>query len=185
LDRPSLHDALPISYMIYERSKSADMMFDPITDGAGNELPMSAALYEYRYEISADTDLLKRAYDPFIKTLNQYKNTYAAIYATDVTKQVTKAKLRAYQSVTDMLLHPQQVTKDMYTNQLDVIQKELAPIMRRFAKLKEKDYGLEKIHFRDLKAPLDPEFNPATTLREAKTMILDALKVMGPEYTAI
>ncbi|HLR09719.1 MAG TPA: oligoendopeptidase F [Bacillota bacterium] len=177
-----VHDA---PYMIYERSKSADMMFDPITDGAGNELPMSAALYEDRYEISADTDLRKRAYDSFIKTLNQYKNTYAAIYATEVTKQVTMAKLRGYESVTDMLLHPQQVTKDMYTNQLDVIQKELAPIMRRFAKLKEKDYGLEKIHFRDLKAPLDPEFNPATTFREAKTMILDALKVMGPEYTAI
>lgn len=177
-----VHDA---PYMIYERSKSADMVFDPITDGAGNELPMSAALYEDRYEISADTDLRKRAYDSFIKTLNQYKNTYAAIYATEVTKQVTMAKLRGYESVTDMLLHPQQVTKDMYTNQLDVIQKELAPIMRRFAKLKEKDYGLEKIHFRDLKAPLDPEFNPATTFREAKTMILDALKVMGPEYTAI
>src|SRR5699024_2473965 len=107
-----VHDA---PNMIYERSKSADRMFDPITEGAGNELPMSAALYEDRYEISADTDLRKRAYDSFIKTLNQYKNTYAAIYATEVTKQVTMAKLRGYESVTDMLLPPQQVTKDMYT----------------------------------------------------------------------
>src|SRR5699024_12364148 len=118
--------------MIYEHRKAADMMFDPITDGAGNELTMSAALNEDRYEISAATDLRKRAYDSLIKTLNQYKNTYAAIYATEVTKQVTMPKLRGYESVTDMLLHPQQVTKDMYTNQLDVIQKELAPIMRRF-----------------------------------------------------
>src|SRR5699024_11480041 len=95
-----VHDA---PYMIYERSKSADMVFDPITDGAGNELPMSAALYEDRYEISADTDLRKRAYDSFIKTLNQYKNTYAAIYATEVTKQDKMAKLRRFESTTDIV----------------------------------------------------------------------------------
>lgn len=37
----------------------------------------------------------------------------------------------------------------------------------------------------DLKAPLDPEFNPKTTYEDAAATIIEALQVMGPEYTAI
>ncbi|MGP4106611.1 oligoendopeptidase F [Virgibacillus sp. L01] len=172
-------------YMIYQRSKSSDMTFEPIEDHNGEELPMSFALYEDRYELSSDKDIRRKAYDSFIKTLNQYKNTYAATYATEVTKEVTMSRLRSYNSVTEMLLQSQQVTQDMYHNQLDVIQKELAPHMRRFAKLKQDKLGLDEMHFSDLKAPLDPEFNPETTYEEATSTILEALQVMGPEYSEI
>lgn len=176
-----VHDA---PHMIYERSKTSDMEFEPIIDEVGNELPMSEALYEDRYEMSPNTTIRRNAYDSFIRTLEQYKNTFAATYATEVTKQITIARLRGYDSVIDMLLQDQQVTKDMYENQLNVIQKEFAPHMRRYAKLVEQDYKLDKIRFCDLKAPLDPEFNPETTYDEAKEMILDALDIMGPEYSA-
>lgn len=177
-----VHDA---PYMIYERSKSSDMSFDAITDKDGVSYPMSAALYEDRYELSPDTDLRRKAYDSFVNTLNQYKNTYAATYATEVTKQVTMSRLRSYDSVTDMLLHEQQVTKEMYHNQLDVIQKELAPHMRRYAKLLKQQLGLKEMRFCDLQAPLDSEFNPETTYEEASSTIMEALQVMGPEYSAI
>ncbi|WP_029328989.1 oligoendopeptidase F [Lentibacillus jeotgali] len=172
-------------FMIYERSKSADMKFDPIKDSNGSELPMSAALFEDSYELSPDTDTRRNAYDSFIKTLNQYKNTYAATYATEVTKQVTTSRLRTYDSVTDMLLHPQQVTKEMYHNQLDVIQEELAPHMRRYAKLKQQKLGLNEMRYADLKAPLDPDFNPETTYKEATDTIREALQIMGAEYSDI
>lgn len=172
-------------YMIYNRSKSSDMEFEAITDQDGNEHPMSAALYEEQYELSADKQLRRNAYTSFTKTLNQYKNTIAANYATEVTRQVTMSRLRSYDSVTDMLLHPQQVTKEMYLNQLDVLQKALAPHMRRYAKLLKEKLGLEELHYADLKAPIDPEFNPATTYKEATSTILKALEVMGPEYTEI
>lgn len=41
------------------------------------------------------------------------------------------------------------------------------------------------MRFCDLKAPLDPSFNPSTTYEEASEVILEALKVMGPEYSSI
>lgn len=84
-----------------------------------------------------------------------------------------------------MLLEPQQVTTEMYHNQLDVIQKELAPHMRRYAKLKKEKLGLDELRYCDLKAPLDPKFNPSTTYEEATDTILEALEVMGPEYSEI
>src|SRR5690625_2351269 len=142
----SLSEVHSAPYMIYNRSKSSDMQFESIKDDAGNEHSMSETLYEDRYEMSAETTIRRNAYTSFNKTLHQYKHTYAATYATEVTKQITLAKLRGYDSVTDMLLEPHQVTTDMYNNQLDIIQKELAPHMRRFAKLKQKDYGLDELH---------------------------------------
>src|SRR5690625_422072 len=117
--------------------------------------------------------------------LKQYKNTFAAVYATEVNKQVTMAKLRGYNSVTDMLLQPQQVTKEMYNNQLDVIFNELAPHMRKYAKFKQKQLGVEKMRFCDLQVSVDPHYNPETTYEEASEIILAALKVLGPEYSEI
>lgn len=178
----TVHDA---PYAIYQTSKLADMQFKSIEDEDGNELPNSFALFEDRYEFTPNTQTRRKAYDSFVETLNNYKNTFAATYATEVKKQVTLAKLRGYDSVTDMLLQPQQVTTEMYNNQLDIIQKELAPHMRRYANLKKKVLGLDELRFCDLKAPLDPDFNPQTTYEEASEVILEALKVMGPEYSEI
>lgn len=172
-------------YTIYQTSKSSDMQFASFEDEDGNELPNSFALFEDRYEFSPNTSVRRKAYETFVSTLKQYKNTYAATYATEVKKQVALSRLRKYDSVTEMLLHPQQVTTEMYNNQLDIIQKELAPHMRRFAKLKKKVLGLDKMMFCDLKAPLDPEFNPKTSYEEASKVILESLKVMGPEYSEI
>src|SRR5690625_1643923 len=146
---------------------------------------MSLSVYRLLYNFSPDTDLNRKKYYSFVHTLNKYKNTYAATYATEVTKQVTIARLRKYESVTDMLLQPQQVTKDMYHQQLDVIQKELAPHMRKYIELKQKQLGLDEMRICDLQVSIDPTFNPTTTYEEATTDILDALKIMGPEYTNI
>lgn len=181
----SLGEVHGAPYKIYEMSKSADMQFPSFHDDEGNELPNSFALFEDRYEFSPNTSIRRKAYESFVSTLKQYKNTFATTYATEVKKQVALAKLRNYESVTHMLLDPQQVTVEMYHNQLDIIQQELAPHMRRFANLKKQVLGLDKMLFCDLKAPLDPEFNPETTYEEASKVILESLKVMGPEYCEI
>lgn len=179
----SLQEIHSAPYMIYGRSKSSDMRFDSITDEEGNTLPMSFSAYEDRYEFSPNTHIRRSAFDSFVHTLNQYKNTFAATYATEVNKQVTLSRLRGYDSVTQMLLEPQQVTKEMYENQLNVILKELAPHMRRYAKLKQKQLGVEEMRFCDLQVSLDPEFHPDTSYEEATDIIKNALSVMGPEYS--
>lgn len=172
-------------YTIYQTSKLADMQFASFFDEEGNELPNSFALFEDRYEFSSSTDTRRKAYESFVETLKQYKSTFATTYATEVKKQVTLSRLRNYDSVTEMLLHPQKVSLEMYNNQLDIIQEELAPHMRRFANLKKRILGLDEMRFCDLKAPLDPAFNPSTTYEEASDIILKALSVMGPEYSEI
>ncbi len=160
------------------------MKFPSFKTDNGEEHPLTFNSYA-AYEESPDTELRRKSYQAFTETLDQYKNTYAAAYATEVKKQVIEARLRNYDSVTDMLLHEQQVTKEMYHNQLDTILTELAPHMQRLAKLKKRVLGMEKFYYSDLKAPLDSDYNPEVTYKEAAALVLEALKVMGPEYTDI
>ncbi|TCW44966.1 oligopeptidase F [Bacillus thuringiensis] len=172
-------------YKIYGMTKLADMDFTSIQDEKGNELPVSFSLFESKYEFSPSVDIRRKAYSSFVSTLKRYKNTVATTYATEVKKQVTLSRLRKFESVTHMLLEPQKVPLEMYNNQLDIIYKELAPHMRRFADLKKKVLGLDQMLFCDLHAPLDPEFNPTITYKEAGKLIQDSLKVLGDEYSSI
>ncbi|MFB6499436.1 oligoendopeptidase F [Bacillus haynesii] len=177
-----VHDA---PYKIFGMAKLADMQFSPIQDRNGNELANSFALYEGKYMFSPDTHIRRTAFDSFTNTLQTYKNTIAAIYETEVKKQVGMSRLRGYESVTHMLLQPQSVTLEMYHNQLDVIKNELAPHMRKYAALKKRVLDLDEMRFCDLQAPLDHDFSPKTTFEQAGRMILDALQVMGPEYAEV
>ncbi|MCJ2148128.1 oligoendopeptidase F [Bacillus sp. B19-2] len=177
-----VHDA---PYKIFGMAKLADMQFSPIQDRNGNELANSFALYEGKYMFSPDAHIRRTAFDSFTNTLQTYKNTIAAVYETEVKKQVGMSRLRGYQSVTHMLLQPQNVTLEMYNNQLDVIKNELAPHMRKYAALKKRVLDIDDLRFCDLQAPLDHDFSPKTTYEQASRMILDALQVMGPEYAEV
>ncbi|OXM16339.1 oligoendopeptidase F [Paenibacillus herberti] len=181
----SFGEVLGAPYRIYERSKLADMTFPPTENGRGEEVPVSFALYENKYVESPDTDLRRNSFKAFSETLYKYRNTFAEAYSTEVKRQVIESRLRGYNSVTDMLLKPQQVTADMNSNILDILQTELAPHMRKYAALKKRVLKLDEMTFADLKAPLDPDFNPEISFQEAGELIKEALSVLGPEYGEI
>ena len=54
--------------------------------------------------------------------------------------------------------------------------------MRRYAKLRQRLLGLDKLLYCDIKAPLDPEYSPRIEYQETCDLILAALAVMGPDY---
>ncbi len=95
------------------------------------------------------------------------------------------AKLRGYPSATHMLLQGQEVPLEAYNNLHDIILGELAPHMRRYARLRKKVLGLDKLLYCDIEAPLDPQFNPSITFEEASEKILQGLEVLGDEYQQI
>lgn len=181
----ALGEVLQSPALVYNRSKAADMTFEPIVDSKGESYPMSFSLYEETYEKSADFTLRRNAWASFTKGLKAYQNTYGTTWGTEVKKHVVLAKLRGYKSATHMLLHAQEVDMEAYNNLHDIILKEIAPHMRRYAKLRKQILGLDKMLYCDIEAPLDPDFNPDTTFEAASEVILKGLSVLGPEYSAI
>ena len=181
----SLGEILGSPSMIYNRSKAADMTFAAIEDSGGKTHPMSFALYESVYEQSADPVLRRNAYASFVDGLKGYQNTYGATWGTEVRKNVVMARLRGHDSATHMFLHAQEVSEEVYNNLHDVILTELAPHMRRYAKLRKDVLGLDKLLYCDIEAPLDPDFAPPATFESAKDIILNGISVLGEEYREI
>lgn len=181
----SISEILGAPHMVYERAKSSDLSFEPVTDSKGQSQPLSFSLYEEDYEISADATLRRNAFASFTKGLQAYANTFGALWGAEIQKNVVLARLRKYPSATHMLLQEQEVTVEAYNALHDVILKELAPHMRRYARLRKQVLGLDKLLYCDIEAPLDPEFTPATSRQEAEKLILKGLSVLGEEYTGI
>ncbi|MBK9234723.1 MAG: oligoendopeptidase F [Rhodoferax sp.] len=180
----SLGEVMGAPSMIYHRSKASDIQFAPFTDAAGAVYPNSFNAYESTYESHEDCSVRRGAWQSFSAGLKAYNNTYAATFATEVKKNVVLARLRHYPSTEAFLLQAHKVPVTLYTNILQIIQAELAPHMRRYARLRQHVLGLDKLLYCDIKAPLDPAFNPRVTYDEACELILDALAPMGPEYCA-
>jgi oligoendopeptidase F len=181
----SLGEVLDAPYMIYSRSKSSDLQFAPFTDAAGTVYANSVNGFESNFEIHSDTSVRRGAWASFSAGLKAYNQTYAATFATEVNKNVAMARLRTYRSTEEFLLRPHKIPHAVYTNILDIIQTELAPHMQRYARLRRRVLGLDKLLYCDIKAPLDPAFNPRMSYDDGCALILDALAVMGPAYVDV
>ncbi|MDX9917373.1 MAG: oligoendopeptidase F [Gudongella sp.] len=180
----ALTGTLEAPYRIYNSSKLADMDFGSF-ESKGETHPLSFLTFEGKWEYERDAETRRKAFDVFSKKLAEYQHTFASAYQTQVGKEKTLSELRGFDSVFDYLLHEQRVTMPLYNRQIDLIVEHLAPYMRRYARLIKKIHGLEKMTFADLKVEVDPEYQPDTTIDEAKNQIKDALSILGTEYSSI
>ena len=180
----ALGEVLGAPSMIYKLSKASDIQFAPFVDARGTAHANSFNLFESTYEAHSDVAVRRAAWTSFSAGLKAYNNTYAATFATEVSKNVALARLRGYASTEDYLLQPHQVPPALYRDILGIIRTELAPHMRRYARLRRRVLGLDQLLYCDIKAPLDPGFEPKVPYESACETILASLEVMGPEYVA-
>jgi oligoendopeptidase F len=158
-----------------------DMDFGTFT-AHGKEYPLSFVSYEETYQKHPDTEIRRAAYKQFNATLAKYQNVIATGYYNQVAKEKAIATMRGYDSVIDYLLAPQEVTRDMFNRQIDVIMTELAPVMRRYIKFVRNLWGLDHTGYTDLQIDIDPDYAPTFTIEQSRDLILNAVSVLGDDY---
>ena len=168
-------------YNNYGVTKFEDMTFDSF-EANGETLRNNYVLFENDYELSHDTEIRRNSAAGFYSTLKKYKNTTAATYLSHIKNEQIEARLRGFDNTIDFLLHSQNVSRDLFDRQIDVIMKELAPHMRRYVKLVAKAHGLDKITHADLKISLPSEYNQRITPEESKQFLIDCLGILGEDY---
>ncbi|GCD08477.1 oligoendopeptidase F [Clostridium tagluense] len=177
----ALSGSLDSPYSIYETTKLADMDFKNF-NVAGTEYPLSFVLFENEWEYETNTKIRRAAFEAFSSKLGEYQHTVAALYQTHVQKEKTLATLRGFDSVIDSLLFPQQIERELYDRQIDIIMEKLAPHMRKYAKLLQKIHKIDEMTFADLKLEVDPAFEPTISVEESKQYVEGALSVLGDDY---
>ncbi len=180
----ALAESLGVPYDVYQKTKLADMKFDSFTVN-GKEYPLGYSLFEDDYEYVGDTDVRRTAFAKFSEKLRQYENTTAECYNAYLRGERDMAKIRGFKDNFDKDLFQDHVTREMYDRQIDMITADLAPAMRKYAKLIKAMYGLGKMTFADLKLPIDPDFAPEVTIEESRKQVKEALSILGEDYAAM
>ncbi|EPD51427.1 oligoendopeptidase F [Paenisporosarcina sp. HGH0030] len=168
-------------YELYNTTKMVDLSFEDF-EVNGKKYPLSYVLFEGDWEAETDTDVRRAAFKAFSNQLKNYQHTTAKTYDMNLQIEKTTSDLRGYDNIFDYLLFGQEVDKSLFDRQIDLIMTELAPHMRKYAKLLQDVHGLEEMTFADLKIPLDPSYEPKITIEESKKYMNDALAILGDDY---
>ncbi len=168
-------------YELYNTTKMVDLSFNDF-EVNGKAYPLSYVSFEGDWESDPNTDIRRAAFQAFSSQIKKYEHTTAKTYDMHLQAEKTMSDLRGYATIFDYLLFDQEVDRSMYDRQIDLIMTELAPHMRKYAKLLQKVHGLDRMTFEDLKIPLDPTYEPKITVEQSKKYIDDALSIMGEDY---
>ena len=177
----SLSPTFDGAFDLYGTTKMLDIDFESFEHNNQN-YPLDYATFENEYEDNPDRGFRETSSKYFSDALRKYQHTTAATYNLQVQQEKIEADLRGYESVIDYLLQDQEVTRDMFDRQIDVIMSDLAPIMQKYAKLIKRVHGLDVMGFEDLKVSIDPNYEPEISIEDSKQYIYGALDVLGQDY---
>lgn len=107
-------------YELYNTTKLVDIQFEQF-EVNGKTYPLSYNLFEGDWELESDTEIRRAAFEAFSTKLRQYQHTTAKTYDMHLKIEKTESDLRGYKSIFDFLLFNQEVDRELYNRQIDLI----------------------------------------------------------------
>ena len=171
-----------VSENAYDIFTTTEFDFPDIKDESGNQLKMTHGLFS-KYLMSPNKEVRKQAFESMYSLYKKHINTITELYLSRVKKQTITAKLRNYSSSLDMATNADDSSVQVYDCLLKGVNKNLT-LNHDYLELKRQMLGIEKLHTYDVYTnTLDVE-DKEIKYDEAKQIVLDALQVMGDEYTS-
>lgn len=166
---------------LYGQVIGADLSFDDFTVN-GQAYPLSFSLYEDYYAFHHNTDIRRTAFDAFSKQLRKYQDTLAANYLNKVTSEKVLADLYGFDSVIDYLLYNQEVSREMFNRQIDLIMTKFGPVVQKYLKFLKNEHQLDQLTFADRLIDIDFDYTPKVSIAQSKDYIKNALAPLGNSY---
>ena len=167
----------------YESLTSSDLKFGTIHDENGEEVELTDTNYAM-FMRSHDRAVRKSAFQTLYKTYDQFRNTFASLYAGQIEVEKVSARVRGYESALAASLFPDHMTPEIYQNIISSISSHL-DVLFRYYRLKKKVQGLDDLHIYDIYLPMNVGKKKKFTYPEAVEEVLAAVSVFGQEYVDI
>ncbi|MGM9677221.1 MAG: oligoendopeptidase F [Butyricicoccus sp.] len=168
---------------IYSVFADADLKFPNAVDQDGKEHAVTHGTYIPLMH-SQDRMLRKSAFESLYGVYGQFRNTAAAILSAQVKQLKFRADARKYESTLQASLDGNYVPTEVYTNLIDAVHQNMAP-MYRYVELRKKLLKLDELHMYDLYTPIVGDVDVSIPFEEAKETVYKALAPMGDAYRAI
>lgn len=166
---------------IYTKMRAGDFEMEDF-EVDGKIYQNSFVTYENFYQNHENAEVREKAFRSFSAGLRKHQNAAASTYLAQVKSEKIIADMRGYDSVFDYLLAEQEVNRDMFDRQIDLIMTEFAPIAQKYLKHVAQVNGLQKMTFADWKLDLDSELNPEITIDDAYDLVMKSVAPLGQEY---
>lgn len=164
----------------YEMLSYADLKFPMINDEKGEQVRLTHANF-MSFMKNKDRSIRKDAFEKVYSTYSDYKNTYAAMLAGSVKREIFHSKSRGYPSAIEASLFQDNISLKVYDNLIDAVSSKIG-YMHGYMDVKKRLLGVEDLHMYDLYTPLVEEADIKITYEQAKDIIISALQPLGDEY---
>ncbi len=166
---------------IFSIFSNADRKFPDVTDGAGEVHPLTDPGFVPLLE-SPDRVLRENTFRTYYKVMDQFKNTSAALLDAQFRQLRFFAQARKYPTTLDAALDRTEVPTQVYTNLIDTVHANLDK-MYRYVALRKRMLGVDELHMYDVYTPIVADAAQKIPYDQAKETVLEALSVLGEDYT--
>ena len=161
--------------------RDADLTFPSVVDGEGKERTLTDATF-IPMLMGSDRALRKTAFETYYARMNEFKNTLAATLDAQFKSLKFFADARGYESTLAASLDATEVPTGVYHNLISAVHDNLDK-MYRYVALRKKRLGVDELHMYDVYTPIVADADSVIPYETAKETVLEALAVLGKDYT--
>ena len=161
--------------------RDAEMKFPDLTDAEGNTRQLTEDNLPFLLE-DPDVNFRKEAFQTYYKRFSEFKNTFAATLDAQFKQLLFYSRVRNYEDTLSAALDENEVPTDVYLNLIEAVHGNLDK-MYRYVRLRKKMLGLDELHMHDVYVPIVGDVAVKVPYEEAKKTVLEALAVLGEDYT--
>ena len=163
--------------------RDADLTFPDVTDAEGTAHTLTDGTF-VPLLMSGDRTLRKNTFETYYHRMGEFRNTVAATLDAQFKQLKFFADARRYGSTLEAALDATEVPQTVYLNLIEAVHANLDK-MYRYVALRKKLLGVEELHMYDVYTPVVADADEKISFEQAKQTVLDALSVLGEDYTAL
>lgn len=160
---------------------NAEFKFGKLINENGEEVELTDSTYTL-YLKSQNQNVRKQAFNLMYKKYSEFINTITEMYISNVKAKSTTAKLRNYNSTLEKAVENDDASIKVYNSLIEAIDENISSNYE-FLKLKKKMLNLPEMHMYDLYVNPCEQGKDEITFEEAKQEVLNALQILGKQYT--
>lgn len=165
---------------VYQSLANADLEFPSVTDPDGEPVEISLANFT-TLQKHPDRDFRQRVYEQFYDRWGEYRTTVGTAFQKSVTRDVTTAEIRGYESSKAAALDAANVPPVVYDTLLETVRAQ-SDVLDRHARLKRQALGVDTLRMWDLYMPVARDDGPTIEYDTAREHVVAALKPLGEDY---
>ncbi len=170
-------------YDVYGIFTNTEMPREEVTLSTGEKVKLTSSGFSRNRTAENRADR-KLVFEKFFKGYGQFEKTIGANLTGHVKGDYVRAKNKNYSTALEAALNRSNIPTSVYENLIQQINNSL-PTLHRFLTLKKEMLGYDTLYYYDLYTSMVEKANMTFSVEEGQEIILNSLKPLGDEYTAV